>query len=64
MPIHKEESNNSVNLVLFQEIPVLLNYYQLPMKFTKVLIAAQGEMLRGCVKYLVDKARCVLNFAF
>ena len=46
--------SQSVNLVLFQETPVLLNYYQLPMKFTKVLIAAQREMLRGCVKYLVD----------
>ena len=38
--------SQSVNLVLFQETPVLLNYYQLPMKFTKVLIAAQREMLR------------------
>ena len=37
----------SVSLVLFQETPVLLNYSQLPMKFTKVLIAAQREMLRG-----------------
>ena len=31
----------------FQETPVLLNYYQLPIKFTKVLIAAQQQMLRG-----------------
>ena len=37
----------SVNLVLFQETPLLLNYYQLPMKFTKVLIVAHRETLRG-----------------
>ena len=37
----------SVNLVLFQETPLLLNYYQLLMKFTKVLIVAHREILRG-----------------
>ena len=36
----------SFKLVLFKETPVLLNYYQLPIKFTKVLILAQREILR------------------
>ena len=35
----------SANLVLFQETHVLFNYYQLPMKFTKVLIVVQREIL-------------------
>ena len=39
----------SVNLALFQQIPVLLNYYQSPkvwfkFKFTVGLISAQREM--------------------
>ena len=36
----------SFKLVLFKETPVLLNYYQLPIKFTKVLILGQREILR------------------
>ena len=40
-----------VNFVLFQETPVLLNYYKLPMKFTKVLILAQREKLKGFPRY-------------
>ena len=37
----------TVHLILFQETPVLLSYYQLPMKFTKVLIVSQQDILRG-----------------
>ena len=35
----------SANLVLFQETHVFFNYYQLSMKFTKVLIVVQREIL-------------------